>query len=105
MMVVMDQSQHVVPELFHIRWWDVFNYYYLTDFGRTNVPQLHDCLEKAYLGIIESHFSTDMAYKGPYVGHLYNITGPPAPAENIVHLIHKMHEYINDRNGVLEKGG
>lgn len=105
MMAVLDQSENVLPDLFHIRWWDVFNYYYLTEFGQSTVPQLHKCIEKAYLGVIEAHFSSDMSYKGPYIPNRCTIIGPLAPAENIVQFIHVMYEYIINKNGVLEKGG
>jgi hypothetical protein len=42
MMVVLESTEAVVPELFHLRWWQVFNYYYLTDFGKSNLPELHN---------------------------------------------------------------
>ena len=38
-MAVLSTSENVVCSLFHIQWWEVFNYYFLTDFGKDNVKQ------------------------------------------------------------------
>jgi hypothetical protein len=56
-MVVLYRSDAVVPELFHLILWQVVcNYYYLTAFGKSVVPQLDYALEKAFTNISNNSF-------------------------------------------------
>jgi hypothetical protein len=68
-MAVLDHTDAVVPELFHLRWWQVFHYYYLTEFGKSVVPDLHDALDKTFTNLSMTHFTRDGQYRGCLVGH------------------------------------
>jgi hypothetical protein len=64
MMVVLDKSENVKPNLFHIRWWEVFNYYYLSEYGKQAVPDLHGAIDDHFRNSPNWLFTSDMVFKG-----------------------------------------
>ena len=64
MMVVLKDTDNVRPDLFHIRWWEVFNYFYLTDFGIQAVPDVHRAIDELFSNINLTLFTSNMTFKG-----------------------------------------
>jgi len=64
LLAVLGEQDRVVPSLFHIRWWEVFNYYFLTDFGKQTLPEVHDAMERALSDTSNNCFSGDRKFKG-----------------------------------------
>jgi hypothetical protein len=63
-MTVLESDEYIVPDLFHIRWWEVFNYYYLTKFGIENLPDLQKSIENVLFDTTTLGFDTEGAYRG-----------------------------------------
>jgi hypothetical protein len=106
-MVVLNDSIHLLPQLFHIRWWESFNCFYLTEFGSGMVPQLHNSLNDAYIDINTNHYTSDRIYKGCFLSNELSLTGYPICDEKEVNnLICHMVNYISmtDHNKVIEIG-
>jgi hypothetical protein len=106
-MVVLNDSIYLLPQLFHIRWWESFNYFYLTEFGSGMVPQLHNSLNDAYIDINTNHYTSDRIYKGCFLSNELSLTGYPICDEKEVNnLICHMVNYISmtDHNKVIEIG-
>jgi hypothetical protein len=57
-------SNCVTPDLFHIRYWMVYNYYFFTEFGKTNINDTHQCMEKIIEHLSHNGFNNDAEYKG-----------------------------------------
>jgi hypothetical protein len=60
-MAVIDDEAYLKPELYHIRWWKVFNYYYDRDYAPA---QLQENLEKVFQNTIEQGFDANGKYRG-----------------------------------------
>ena len=63
-MAILDDQRYITADLFHLRWWKVYNYYFLTEHGRNLTPGIHASLLEALK--IQSESSFD--YRGVYRG-------------------------------------
>jgi hypothetical protein len=99
-MAVLGTSDNVVPSLFHIRWWEVFNYYFLTDFGKENVANVHTSLDNAYQSIMMTQFNSDRVYKGCHVHECIISDFTNSCDDDTVGVIDAMSAHI-DKKGVI----
>ncbi len=63
-MAILDNKKFVTPALFHLRWWKVYNYYFLTDHGRSLTPEIHRCLLEGLKLQNEKSFDDSGVYRG-----------------------------------------
>jgi hypothetical protein len=86
-----------------LRWWEIYNYYYLTDFGKKELPDLHICLDNALKTIMENQFTSERIFKGCCFKQCGTVGDNAISDEDIICLITKVSQHI-DSHGCIEKG-
>ena len=61
---VLDREEFIRAELFHIRWWKHYNYYFCNDFAINEMRNLHESLIQVNNKLYEEAYDTDGRYKG-----------------------------------------
>jgi hypothetical protein len=103
MMAVFQTSDYVVPSLYHLRWWEIFNYYYLTDFGKNQLPEVHANLDKAFGSIRTTQFNSERKFKGCCVKHIDTVGDIANIDTDTINIVNLMVDVI-DSKGYLAKG-
>ena len=81
-MAVLGDDTFILPDLFHIRWWEVYNYFFLTEHGKSNLSDLHQCMDQVVEAMSSTAFGVDGRYRGCNVSGcgFMNKTHTPAVA-------------------------
>ena len=77
MCAVIDQPEHLVPSMYHIKWHKVFNYYHATSFGPTIATKVCNTLHEVLKVTRENCYRGSGKYKGvPLLGTSFLNTLP-----------------------------
>ena len=67
MCAVIKEKEYLVPQLYHVRWYKTFEYYYLQEFSKNMIPTLNQKLQNIQDHSINNDFSKiNGQYKGVY---------------------------------------
>jgi hypothetical protein len=104
MMAVLDKEEFLTADLFHIRWWKHFTYYFATDEAETLAANVHRSLVQLQNLTYEKSFDSQGVYKGCYVGSNSFISTPQSidTISKAAIIMQGMRQYIREVGPIIK---